>query len=335
MVLSEEIHGSGSLDSVQSFEKICHNLIFDYFHINTEIVEKLNKAAKSVNDSINLESYMVVLKIWQDTFTFLVDHAFPELTIDELFEPASKEDMKEALESDWLKRFDFVETACRYILYNSEIDFYDELVNVHTTKFIEDLGAGEILERFSGRWAVSIDGEVSHRSVENDFLLCERAIITDTLNTVQFQGRDEQWWIGPRDVKPLTLAFPFDMVTDMIAPSDVRYRSGLRTADYDARLTLESTPEADRQSRLPLILNRLGVLQHMVIFDELDLNLSVEPNNGETEVEFSKRLSRILDLLEDKSKAYNEDIGYSIALVVEGPRVDVRKRVVGHVLRGI
>ena len=323
------------MERVQEFERICHNLIVDYFYLSTDIIENLNKAAQRVNNSINLESYLAVLNIWQQSFAFLIEHAFPELTMDELFEPASKKEMKDALASDWLKRFDFVETACRYILYSSEIDFYDELVNVHTAKFIEDFRAGEILERFSGRWAVSINGEVSHRSVENDFLLCERAIITDTLNTVQYQGRNEQWWIGPRDVKPLTLAFPFDMVTNMMAPSDVRYRSGLRTAGYDVRLTLESTPEADRQNRLPLILNRLGVLQHMVIFDELDLNLSVEPNNGETKVEFSKRLSRILDLIEEKAKKYNDDIGYSIALVVEGPSVDIRKRVVGHVLSSI
>jgi hypothetical protein len=125
------------------------------------------------------------------------------------------------------------------------------------------------------------------------------------------------------------------MVRGMIAPSDVKYRSGFKQADYDVRLTLQATQDMTKRSRLPLVLNRLGVLQHMVVFEGLDLNIRIEPENGESKIDFSDRLSRILDLIEEKSKAYNEDIGYSIALVVEGPRGDIRKRVVGHVLRSV
>ncbi|RLI56836.1 MAG: hypothetical protein DRO87_02860 [Candidatus Thorarchaeota archaeon] len=320
------------MTAIESFESVCQLLIGDYALLTDDILTRLNKAAQQVDENIDLDSYLRVLDIWQESFAFLVDNAFPDLTLDELLEPPSKGELKEAMDSDWLKRFDFVECACRFILERSEASFRDDVLDLHTAKFIEDFEAGEILERFTGEWAVSLDGNVSHRAQKNKFLLCERAIVTDTLNSVRSdQGLKDQWWIGPKNVKPLMLAFPFDMVRNMIAPSDVSYRIKIRQPHYDARLRLESTERRDEQNRLPFILSRLGALKHVVVFDSFDVNLRIDARDGESDVGYSRRVSRILDLLREQSLKHNEDIGFSISLVVEGPRVEPGEGVVTRV----
>jgi hypothetical protein len=308
-----------SLSAVDEFERVSRTILKGSLELSEKTLADYQNVTLKTIEELDTNSYLRLLRLWQDAFTHLVENAFPDLTVDDMLDDIPGEAIRVALESDWLRRFDFVEGAIRHVLVHVEVEHKEDILEILTQEAMDTVNAGEVLELFTGSWAISLDGKVSHRAKQNRFILCERAIITDTLYSARAeQGRDEEWWIGPSDVKPLTLTFPFDMVTDFVSPSDVRYRTGVRKAAYDMRLRLQATEDIDEENRLPLVLNALGALKHLVIFEEADINIAIEQEDGESDHEFATRRTQIANLVQEQLAYEKNDIGFSISLVVEG-----------------
>jgi hypothetical protein len=320
------------MKAVEEFERMTKGFLDESSPLSKYMLSEYERVTTKADKELDADSYLRVLHLWQEAFDYLVAKAFPEMTISELLDNLPQKEIKEAKESEWLRRFDFVEGAIRYIILGAETAYCEDVLDILTAEAMEALSAGEVLESFMGTWAVSLDGEVSMRAQRNRFLLCERGLVTDTLYSAKAdQGVEQQWWIGPKNVKPLTLAFPFDMVRQFISPSDVRYRSGIRSTPYDMRLRLVATERGSEENRLPVVLSALGALKHMVIFEEADFNISIARNDGESDAEYAARKAGLANVIKDQLQVKKKDIGYSISLVVEGPAEHVTRRVVSHV----
>ena len=324
------------MSAIEEFERITRGFLDESMPFSEYMLSEYEQVTERLDAELETDSYLRVLALWQDAMDYLVRNAFPELTVDDLLEGVSKSRLEAAMNSEWLRRFDFVEGAIRHIVLGAETAYRNDVLEILTLEAMEEIDAGEVLESFSGSWAASLDGEVSMKSQKNRFMLCERAIVTDTLYSARAdQGLKQQWWIGPKNVKPLTLIFPLDMVVQFIAPSDARHNSGLRSVPYDIRIRLMSTRKDTEENRLPAVLCALGALKHTVIFEEADFNIAIEREDKESEANFSARKSRILDILKGQLQGDKEDSGYSISLVVEGPAQQIAKRVVSRVLSDV
>ncbi len=324
------------MSAIEEFERVTRGFLDETIPCSKYMLSAYEDATVRVDAELDIDSYLRVLRLWQEALDYLVKHAFPDFTVDQLLQGVPASEFKTAMKSEWIRRFDFVEGAIRHLVLGAETAYREDVLEILTAEAMEEVDAGEVLESFSGSWAVSLDGEISMRSQKSRFMLCERALVTDTLYSAKAdQGLEQQWWIGPKNMKPLTLVFPFDMVTQFVAPSDVKHHGGLRGTRYDVRLRLRTTQRNSEENRLPAVLSALRALKHAVLFEEADFNISIARNDQEPEFDYSARMSRILDELSTQLQGEKKDIGYSISLVVEGPAEQVAKRVVSRVLSGV
>jgi hypothetical protein len=170
---------------------------------------------------------------------------------------------------------------------------------------------------FKGSWAISLEGELISRRKSCNFILCENALITDTLYSPEITNSvREDLWIAPKNERPLAFYIPFGLVGEVIAPSNLSYREGLDTKAFDFKLKLR-VEDGIEENRLPYVMNRLKILRHMVVFNEVDINIQIKREGDESERESTDWASRIVHhIRQHANTSLSND--YSIASIVEG-----------------
>ncbi|MHA3962301.1 MAG: hypothetical protein AM325_002070 [Candidatus Thorarchaeota archaeon SMTZ1-45] len=295
-------------------------------------MEKIDKVVKVLRHELNEESYLRILHIWQESFSALAEIAFDGLGTDQLLQEASKHEMKEVLESSWLKRFDIVESVTANVLLDAEKRFREKVIDTIHDSLIEQFNTGEIIDVFIGSWASSLDKELTSKSRLCNFLLFENVLITDILYSPTITDEiKEEWWISPKNKRPLIFYIPFGIVNRVIAPSDLSYREGLSASAFDLKLQLK-VEDGFEENRLPYIMNRLRMLRHMVVFNEVDINIEIRRDQNESERIYNERKYSIIQHIKERGNTSlsNE---YSIANIVEGeprpPYENLLKAMVG------
>jgi len=238
--------------------------------------------------------------------------------------------MKEVFESSWLKRFDIVESVTAYVLLDAEKRFKEKVLDTIHDSLIEQFNAGEIIDVFIGSWASSLDKELTSRSKICNFLLCENILITDTLYSPTITDEiKEEWWIAPKNIRPLIFYIPLGIIDTVIAPSDLPYREGLSTSEFDLKLRLR-VEDGLEENRLPYVMNRLRMLRHMVVFNDVDINIQIRRYENESDRDYNERKHLIIQHIKEQGNTSlsNE---YSIANIVEGePRPPYEALVKGY-----
>ena len=302
--------------AIDDFERYCLGLLNES-SLSEELLEKIDKAVTVLRHELNEESYLRVLHIWQESFSALAETAFEGLDTDQLLQEASKQEMKEVLESSWLKRFDIVESVTAHVLLDAEKRFREKVLDTIHDSLIEQLSSGNIIDVFIGSWASSLDKELTSRGKLCNFILCENGLITDILYSPNITDEiKEEWWIAPKNKRPLIFYIPLEIINAVIAPSDLSYREGLSAAAFDLKLQLR-VEDGLEENRLPYVMNRLRMLRHMVIFNEVDINIQIRRYENESERDYNERKHFIIQHIKEKASTSlsNE---YSIANIVEG-----------------
>lgn len=311
-----EIEVEGLPHAIDEFERYCLGLL-DELSLSEAILGKIDSTVKILRNELNEDAYLRVLHIWQSAFDFLAENGFAGLSIEQLLIDASKNEMKETLDSDWLKRFDIVESVTAYVLLDAEKRFKDNVIETIQDSLLTRFGRESIIELFKGSWAGSLDKNLASKPHSCNFVLCENALLTDLLYSPEINsGTNEEWWIAPMNRRPLMLYIPLSIVESVIVPSDLSYREGLRKTrfDFKMRLRVEDTLE---ENRLPYVMNRLRMLRHMIVFNEVEFNITIQRDDDEFEGDMMDRKSRIIKHIQQQSNM-TECGEYSIALVVEG-----------------
>jgi hypothetical protein len=304
------------LRAIEDFERFCLGLL-DELSLSEEILEKIDATVKVLQHELNEDSYLRVLHLWKESFRFLAENAFEELGIEQLCEKPSKSESKKALGSDWLKRFDIVESVTGYVLLDAEKRFRTQVLDTLQEALIGEFGFGEIVEVFKGSWASSLDGELISRRKSCNFILCENALITDTLYSPEITSIvREDLWIAPKNDRPLIFYIPFGLIGEVIAPSSLSYRMGRDAKAFDLEVKLR-VEDGIEENRLPYVMNRLKILRHMVVFKEVDINIQIEREEDESEKRNTDWKSRVIHHIRQHANTSlsNE---YSIASIVEG-----------------
>lgn len=304
--------------AMENFERYCQGLL-DELELSEEVLEKIDSAMKVLRNELNADAYLRILHIWQDSFNYLADAAFDGLGTDQLLIDASKKEMKNALESDWLKRFDIVESVTAQVLLDAEKRFRDNVIETIHESLITQFGLGEVPEHFTGSWVSSLDKERTSKTYSCNFILCENALLTDILYSPDLSSdENEEWWIAPKNARPLMLYFPFGIVDNVLTPSDITHRDGLSTTPFDLKMQLR-VEDGIEENRLPYVMNRLRILRHMVVFNEVDINIEIKRDDDESEENYLERKTRIMQHIKHKVHTYQSD-DYSVAMIVEGER---------------
>jgi hypothetical protein len=302
--------------AIDDFERYCLGLLNE-LSLSKEILEKIDKTVKVLRHEFTEESYLRVFHIWQESFSALAETAFDGLGTDQLLEKASRHEIQNALGSDWLKRFDIVESVTAYVLLDAEKCFREKVSDTILDSLIAQFGSGEVIDVFIGSWASSLDKELRAKSKLCNFILCENALLTNILySPASTDEVKEEWWIAPKNIRPLIFCIPFGIVNRVIAPSNLSHRDGLGSTIYDLKLQLR-VEDGLEENRLPYVMSRLRMLRHMVVFDEVDIDIQIKRNEDEPEDNYNERKSRIIHHIKQQ---VNTSLSgeYSIAMIVEG-----------------
>ncbi len=302
--------------AIDDFERYCLGLLNE-LSLSEELLEKIDKAVKVLRHELNEESYLRVLHIWQESFSALAVTAFDYLDTDQLLQEASKHEMKEVFESSWLKRFDIVESVTAYVLLDAEKRFREKVLDTIHDSLMEQFNIAKIIDVFMGSWASSLDKDLTSRSKLCNFILCENVLITDILYSPAITDEiKEEWWIAPKNTRPLVFYIPLGIVNRVIAPSNFSYREGLSASAFDLKLQLK-VEDVFEENRLPYVMNRLRMLKHMVVFNEVDINIQIRRNHNESESDYNERKHRIIQHIREQGTTSLSG-EYSIASIVEG-----------------
>jgi hypothetical protein len=302
--------------AIDDFERYCLGLLNE-LSLSEEILKKIDKTVKVLRHELNEEAYLRVFHIWQETFSALAETAFDGLGTDQLLEKASKREIQDTLDSDWLKRFDIVESVTGYVLLDAEERFSEKVSDTILDSLITQFGVGEIIDVFIGSWASSLDEELRSKSKICNFILCDNALLTNILYSPALTDDvKEEWWIAPKNIRPLIFYIPFGIVNRVIAPSNLSHWDGLGSTAYDLKLQLR-VEDGLEENRLPYVMNRLRMLRHMVVFNEVDINIQIKRNDDESEEKFNERRSQIIHHIKQQVNT-SLSSEYSIAMIVEG-----------------
>ncbi|TFG95272.1 hypothetical protein E4H12_13590, partial [Candidatus Thorarchaeota archaeon] len=135
----------GLPQAIDDFERYCLGLLDD-LELSAGLLKKLEAVVKVLRNELNEDAYMRVLHLWQETFSVLAETAFEGLGTDQLFKKASKDEMKEVLESDWLKRIDIVESVTGYVLIDAEKRFREKVIDTINDTLITKFDLGKIID---------------------------------------------------------------------------------------------------------------------------------------------------------------------------------------------
>ncbi len=311
-----EIGVEGLPHAIDEFERYCLGLL-DELSLSEAILGKIDSTVRVLRNELNEDAYLRVLHLWQSSFDFLAENGFAGLGTDQLLMDASNNEMKETLESDWLKRFDIVESVTAHVLLDAEERFRENVIETIHESLQARYGGGDIVELFKGSWASSIEKDLTTKPHPCNFVMFEKVILTDMLySPVLDEGLTEEWWIAPMNTRPLMFYIPLTIVEGVTAPSELSYRAGFRTNRYDLKMQLK-VDDVLEENRLPYVMNRLRMLKHMVVFNEVDINIAIHRGDDEFEGDFVDRKSRIIEHIQRQSNA-KDSRDYSIALIMEG-----------------
>ncbi|MFW9974608.1 MAG: hypothetical protein ACFFDQ_05050 [Candidatus Thorarchaeota archaeon] len=302
--------------AIDDFERYCLGLLNE-LSLSEEILEKIGKTVKILRHELNEDAYLRVFHIWQESFSALAETAFDGLGTDQLLEKASKREIQETLESDWLKRFDIVESVTAYVLLDAEKRFREKVSDTINDSLIAQFGSGEIIEVFIGSWACSLGEEMRSKSKLCNFILCENALLTNILYSPALTEKvKEEWWIAPKNTRPLIFYIPFGIVNKVTIPSNLSHWDGISPAAYDLKLQLR-VEDSLEENRLPYVMNRLRMLRHMVVFNEVDIHIHIMRNEDEPLDVYNERKFQIRHLIGQQANM-SLSSEYSIAMIVEG-----------------
>lgn len=302
--------------AIDDFERYCQGLLDD-LELSENLLKKLDAVVKVLRNELNEDAYMKVLHIWQEVFTILAETAFNGLGTDQLSKKPSKDEFKEVLESDWLKRIDIVESVTGYVLIDAEKRFREKVIDTINDTLITKFGLGKIIDVFEGSWASSLDNKLISKSRLCNFILCENALLTNILYSPAITtGIDDEWWIAPKNLKPISFYIPFGIVDRVIVQRNLSFRDGLGKTTFDLKLQLRVEDDLE-ENRLPYVMNRLRMLKHMVVFNEVDINIVIRRNEDEPEQEYTERKSVIIDHIKQHRNT-TLSRKYSIVNIIEG-----------------
>ena len=302
--------------AIDDFERYCLGLLNE-LSLTEEILKKIDRTVKVLRHELNEEAYLRVFHIWQESFSALAETAFDGLGTDQLLEKVSNREIQDTLGSDWLKRFDIVESVTAYVLLDAEKRFKEKVYDTIIDSLITQFGAGKVIDVFVGSWASSFGDELRSKSKLCNFILCENALLSNILYSPALTIEvNEEWWIAPKNKRPLIFYIPFGIVNRVIAPSNLSHWEGFGSAAYDLKLQLRVEDGLD-ENRLPYVMNRLRMLRHMVVFDDVDIHIQIKRNEDESEGDYNERKSRVIHHIKQQG---NTSLSgeYSIAMIVEG-----------------
>jgi hypothetical protein len=294
--MDSRVAGTGVEDlqrAIDEFERYCLGLL-DELELSKNLLTKIDAVVKVLLNELNEDTYMRVLQIWQEVFRVLSETVFDDLSMAQLLKKASKHEIKEVSESEWLKRIDIVESVTGYVLIDAEKRFRENVIDTVNDVLITKFSLGKIIDEFDGSWAISLDNELITKRNLCSFILCENALLTNILYSPSITSRVEfEWWIAPKNSRPISFYIPFGIVDKVIDQGDLSYRDGLGKTIFDLKLLLK-VEDALEENRLPYVMNRLRILRHMAVFNELDVNIEIRRNDDETDAEHNERKSRII-----------------------------------------